>query len=398
MSRGSTRRYLPSLVSLLLLLTAACGPEPQQVPTTTTRDSAGVRIVENEAPLLAEDECWTVGPEASVTIGEVDGPPEYILVSPWAARLSDGRIAVLDRGDKELRLYSADGRYLSASGREGEGPGEFRGSSSVHVVAGDTMVVWDMSLRRLSLFDSAGAFVRSVTLQESEPIQLSLGVLDRHTLLGSRLIEPMDSAGLYVGRREVLVLSSDGQAKVVVDTIHEPRHSGDRMMTFLPFGPMPFFVAGAGRAFLTHGAPFEILVFQGDGSLSQVIRRAWTGEPVTEEDQQEYLDWMLSHGNRERRERFLPTWEEAARLSSHKPAISWISPDRSGNIWVAGFAGYGPDRLKQYDVFDPAGTWVCTVQMPQELLMITDIGEDYVLGLVLDDLEVQKINMYPLRR
>jgi hypothetical protein len=357
-----------------------------------------VRIVENSVPLLTEDACWTVGPEATVTIGEVDGPPEYILVSPWAARLSDGRIAILDRSDRELRLFSQEGLYLSSSGREGEGPGEFRGSNSVHVVAADTMVIWDRALRRLSLFDPAGAFVRSISIQEAEPIQLSLGVLDLQTLLGSRLIESSDSAGLYISRNEVLVLTSEGAVKVAVDTTHEPRYTTDRLSTYLPFAPTPFHAAGPERAYLTHGAPFEISVYGTDGSLLQIIRRDWTEDAVTETDIEQFLGWTLSFGNGDRQRQWLPVYEEAARLSNSKPAISWLIPDRAGNLWVARWNGYGPKRLKEYDVFDRDGRWLCGLEVPHELQMITDIGEDYVLGLVIDDLDVQRIGVYPLRK
>jgi len=397
MPRDTTHGFLVISASLLCL-TAACASESQQAPTASVRDSAGVRIVENSMPLLAEDACWTVGPEATVTIGEVDGSPEYILVSPWAARLSDGRIAILDRGARELRLFSPEGLHLSSAGREGEGPGEFRGSNSVHVVAGDTMVIWDGGLRRLSLFDPTGGFVRSISIQEAEPIQLSLGVLDLQTLLGSRLIESSDSAGLYISRNEVLVISSDGVAKVAVDTTHEPRYATDRLSTYLPFAPSPFHAAGAGRAYLTHGAPFEVFVYGTDGSLLEIIRRDWSDDAVTEADIEQYLEWTLSFGNEDRQRQWLPVREEAARLSSTKPAISWLVPDRVGNLWVARWNGYGPQRLKKYDVFSRDGRWLCGLEVPHELQMITDIGEDYVLGLVIDDLDVQRIGMYPLRK
>jgi len=385
-------------VSALLCATTACGPTPDAKPTYTVRDSAGVRIVQNEAPQLTGDECWTVGPEAAVTIGLVDGPAEYLFVAPWAARLSDGRIAVLDRGDEELRLFSPTGEYLRSSGREGEGPGEFRSAGSVHVVDGDTLVIWDARLRRLSVIDSTGAFVRSVALQGSEPIQLSLGVLGLHTFLGSRFIESSDSAGLHITRRELLILTNDGAAKTVIDTVHEPSLRTDRMSMYLPFAPSPFYIAGAERAYVTHGAPFEIFVYGTDGSLLQIIRRDWAEEPVTDSDIQQFLEWTLSFGDPERKKQWLTVYEEAARLSDTKPAASWLVADRSGNLWVARWTGYGPDRLREYDVFDREGRWLCTVNVPQERTMITDIGADYVLAEVIDDLGIERITMYPIHR
>ncbi len=390
------RQALRALAGLILV--AGCGgDQTDHLPGVVVRDSAGVRIVENEVPLLAGDQCWTIDPTPAITLGRLDGPPEYLFVAPWAARLSDGRIAVLDRGNRELRLFSPDGEHLSSTGRKGEGPGEFVGSNSLDVVAGDTMVIWDGALKRLSVFDPEGKFVRTVDLKRPEPIQLSLGVVDLHTAMGSRLLESSDSAGLYILRSEVLLLANDGEHLVALDTIHEPRHSGENFSTDLPFAPRAFLTAGAGRAYVTRGAPYEVLVFRSDGSLLQIVRRPWTASPVTEENIQTYLEWTLGQGNRERQERWLPRREAAARLSDTKPAIWSMVPDRVGNLWVGRWADYGNPRT-DYDVFDTDGKWLCKVAIPEELQMITEIGDDYVLGEVIDDLGVERVSLYSIHK
>ena len=40
--------------------------------------------------------------------------------------LSDGRIAIVNQGSDEIRIYDANGRFVNTFGRKGGGPGEFR--------------------------------------------------------------------------------------------------------------------------------------------------------------------------------------------------------------------------------------------------------------------------------
>ena len=47
-------------------------------------------------------------------------------------------------------------------------------------------------------------------------------------------------------------------------------------------------------------------------------------------------------------------------------------------------------------VFDRKGIWQTTVSTPASL-EITDIGADYVLGIVRDELDVQQVRVYRIR-
>ena len=61
-------------------------------------------------------------------VGLLDGPDEYIFGNiTGAVRLEDGSVVVADEQSHEVRKYDAGGRHLWTSGREGEGPGEYKG-------------------------------------------------------------------------------------------------------------------------------------------------------------------------------------------------------------------------------------------------------------------------------
>ena len=54
----------------------------------------------------------------------------------------DGNIYLLDSQLSEVKVFSPDGEPLKTLSREGDGPGEFRALSSVHVLPGDTLLLW----------------------------------------------------------------------------------------------------------------------------------------------------------------------------------------------------------------------------------------------------------------
>jgi hypothetical protein len=65
---------------------------------------------------------------------------------------SRGRIVVADAGATAVAVLSPDGRLLHRLGGRGEGPGEFAAVTSLQVLAGDTVLVYDRALARVTLF------------------------------------------------------------------------------------------------------------------------------------------------------------------------------------------------------------------------------------------------------
>ena len=98
------------LIALALFGAAACQPDRQyrSAPATSTRDSAGIRIVENAKP-PAGSRVWQVASEPAVSIGEQEGEDPYMLHQVWdATKLSDGRIVVANSGDGQLRVLRCE--------------------------------------------------------------------------------------------------------------------------------------------------------------------------------------------------------------------------------------------------------------------------------------------------
>lgn len=151
----------------------ACQPDPGDRITdatdptlSTISDSGGIRIVENARPPEGS-RLWQVGPEPTVTIGEVEGEDPYMLSEIWDAMMTaDGRIFIPNSGSNELRVFDAgSGVHLATWGRSGEGPGEFNYVVAVERWPGDSIAAWYGPRRGISIFDTDGNFGREIALE-----------------------------------------------------------------------------------------------------------------------------------------------------------------------------------------------------------------------------------------
>lgn len=97
------------------------------------------------------------------TLGAIDDPASPAVMAN-AVRLTDGRVYVTSSSfGGQVMVYNG-GEFSFAFGRQGEGPGEFGSAALLRVWPGDTIAALDLTLFRVSLFTSAGAFARSFAL------------------------------------------------------------------------------------------------------------------------------------------------------------------------------------------------------------------------------------------
>ena len=195
---------LHPLLGLTSLAALACEQgrqSPLSLPTQT-RDSAGIRIVENARPTDGSRLGWTIGPEPAVSIGVLEGEEPYML--HWAndaTRLRTGRIVVANGGTNELRAFGADGVHVGTWGREGEGPSDFAALTRIETWPGDSIVAWYTGAYGMAVYDSDGNFGRTFVLRSRARFKpRSEAARADGTLLSTRDVEsiqlwPLDRSG-----------------------------------------------------------------------------------------------------------------------------------------------------------------------------------------------------------
>ncbi len=138
----------------VLALLAACG-KPPAIPvasnTITTRDSAGVAIVEHPAGALSQAPRFRLG-APTVTIGgsKADALREMSFVTS-ALFLGADRFIVADDRAYRVVLFDSAGTPLGSYGRHGDGPGEFRDRPAPHRADDGSIWLLDRPARLIRL-------------------------------------------------------------------------------------------------------------------------------------------------------------------------------------------------------------------------------------------------------
>lgn len=382
----------------------ACAAGDASRAAVTVRDSAGVEIVENAAPPWDQTPVWRASPEPVVEIGMVEGDPRYELDRVrTAVRLDDGRIVLANEGTHELRFYDRDGAYLSAAGRRGEGPGEFGAMSGLSRFRGDSLLVWDRRLRRFTVWTDDGEFARSVRLGEQVGYNPNVeGVFDDGSVLVSEFILDPPVEGSKQQYSNLYRLSSDGE---VMDSLGR-YPSQEMMMMELPggrrrvlsiaFGPTLDVAVTGGGVFVGLERGPEVGFHAPDGTLRRSVRWAAPRREVTGEVIDGYeAEMMRGTEDDEDARRRARAWLDQMIYAPVIPPYDGLEADPAGRLWARRREAVEDDSPDRWLVFDADGRMLGVAELPNEF-WIFEVGRDYVLGVVLDELGVIHVRLHDL--
>ncbi len=178
------------------------------------------------------------------------------------------------------------------------------------------------------------------------------------------------------------------------------------------FGNMPEFGAAAGAVAVIHSEAYRVrLVSPLDGAIERIIRREVEPRTATDADFEAEVEGIVRMAfpnpdavPAEQVDMVRRMWRSYA-SAPVLPVLRSVHVDARGCVWVAPFHLTGADP-PPFDVFAPDGTWLGTVSLPTGLARAyihylspyMEIGEDYVLGVWTNELDVQSVRMYRLGR
>jgi hypothetical protein len=377
---------------------SACGDARDSADIGVSYDTiAGVEhvISTGRGAWTDEEGTWSLDETGVVAIGAVDGPDEYVF-GQISGVVVDGerRIHVADPQALEIRVFSPEGEFLRRVGRDGEGPGEFRHISGL-ALAPDGIAALDGSLGRVTVFGLSGDVVRSFRLLRSYMI------LEHYAAMG------FDPAGRFFDRARLsMTIGTDSVgaitydpagavadtailAVIPMDQVTIERNGVPMMSIPRPFAPRPSLAFGPeGNVYLARGGEYRIDVFSPAGDSLRAIRREVQAPAVGEAERDSALaviaDRFESAGQR------MPPGIE---LPARKPVVSRLIVDVLGNLWVLHQPVAGADRF-EWSVHDANGHFLGTVTTP--LMVVTQIGEDFLAGTVQDELGVARAVVFPI--
>ena len=384
--RGALLRGAGVVAACLAL---SCGEEG-----TTTAGGAPRSFAPSEDPV------WIVG--------TVDGPDaEMFFRISGGKRLDDGSVVVGVEGTLEIRKFGADGTHLWTAGRRGAGPGEFARLALLRACSSDRIFVYDREFARVTEFSPQGERLATwqVAHQGLPPYERVTCTPDGRIIYFPPPSIPTEP-GIVRWQVPVVWTRQGAPANVLRENVPGPEKIlGDG------YWDRPWtkrLVLGGTREGVWIGTSDEYVLelVAWDGSVIRTLE--WSGDDLlaTQADIDQLRDEFLQYENdEEARNRFLreswPDYEEV--LPSRVPAYSRLLVLDDGSLWVGRWEGleWGIGRLpghpgRRWDVFDPSGERIRLVTIPNNMSLL-DAGEDWVLVVVRDELDVQRLAVYELR-
>ena len=399
---------------------------------TVVIDSAGIRIVESAAPAWGDDG-WTVSDTPTVVIGRMEGDERYLFGEvAGALMLRDGRIAVLDGQSALIRVYSSEGEHIADWGGQGEGPGEFTHPQRIFPYRGDSILVSEFVARRLTVFDDEGRVGRSMVPQMRVSFATDLRSLLSEGELSMtpaesccRMWGPLANGAFLLSYPEMIPETGSGTRRGTVSAAITPDSGGapvaagefeGRRRRYGVGGSrtgyqfQPWFNMAAGRKgyYATQGDSYSINAYDPEGHLVRIIRLAREPRPVTDEVKAAHKERLserilapgapLEGGSPEK----ILEGMLSRPYPSHLPTFFQLLTDPEGNLW-AGQRRYGtsadaqgPDVIEHF-VFGSDGRHLGVVELPANF-RVFQIGADFILGSVWDELDVQYVHLYGIEK
>jgi hypothetical protein len=350
---------------------------------------------------------WVLSQEPLVAIGVADGDPHYQLYNVAAAtRLSGGAIVVLNTGNASLAAYDARGRFLFTAGRKGQGPGEFEVPTWLGRLEGDTIAVWDQRLKRLSFFSGEGTYRRAQAVADADGMfPRAAGMFSDRSLA----LDPgPDVFAMMQGergvRRDSITLqrfAADGSgAGVLARYAGNEVHVADRPTGFawndVPFARQAYVAVAGERLYVGDSGTGQITVYSRQGVPSATLRSPLAPWRVQGADVAEYRKKQLEQIQDPERRREMQATLDAVPVPGVSPAFGGLAVDPDGNVWVQAYP-HPADETVTWAVLGPDGAQLAEIRVPRPL-QVMEVGRDYLLGLRRDELGVETLELYAVRR
>ena len=160
-----------------------------------------------------------------------------------------------------------------------------------------------------------------------------------------------------------------------------------------PFSRLPLSWVHGDRFYYGSSYYFEVAVYDLDGEMTQLVGREVAREPVTSAMISDYKKQFSTTS--ESAPRMVPGVDDLPYPDSLPPYRRlWV--DREGWLWIQRYDAPS-DTVVTWSVFNPNGRWETDVVVPRTW-QIQDIGMDYVLALIRDDLDIERIGRFALSR
>jgi hypothetical protein len=332
-------------IIIFLAILLCFGPAAAQKVKTVD----GVTVVSNgKKPVLVKGQSAKIKLTEELTIGGGGIPDQSFSQVGTFVVDGEGGILALDMKEQKIKVFDRTGKFLRLFGKPGQGPGELGMASGIQLMSDNTLVVVDVTNRRLALFKPSGEFIKNISMS---------GTLGLANIL-------LDSEGNGIGQEMGF---AEGNAKMFFeikkfDANLKPLFSLDKiefpipipgsgakmnvleMMSIYQFDP-------ADNIYYGRNANYEIKVYSPEGKHIRTIQKEYDRVKVTQADIDEILERIPNVATGF-------NLKEMISFPEYFPPFQFFLLDDQRRLYVRTFTKGKAKGEYEFDVFDPDGTFI----------------------------------------
>ena len=352
---------------------------------------------------------WSLSPAATLTIQDDGTPATQFVQIVGVGRLSNGGVAIANRGTNDIRIFDARGRHVTTFGRTGAGPGEFRRIEWI-AQSGDTVWFYDAALQRVTtvLLTGKPELLGTIPITATGNRE-SFGVMGR--LPDGRFVVTTNVSPTFDGPPGVHrlpgstgIISRDGDGNVTwlgdfksaAIFVHNPTGDVKNAATGpIAFPPWLRSATSGGQVWIGDSAGDSLVVIRARDLSRFTVRLPFPSRTPTRELIQAARDRELG-GKPAPIGSFSEAKWSAKYLPERLPYFESLIAGAQGEVWVTAYAG---DRARptHYIVLDANGRPRGRVDVPAGI-RVRQVGLDYVILAHEDADGVESIRVHGLVR
>lgn len=380
----------------------------------TAIDSSGVTVVTSTSPAWQSGIRWEFDRTPDVEVGDASSANSTLLLTVTGARLlEDGRYAVSLNDEKVVRWFDEDGREAGLFGRDGEGPGEFRGISMIGML-GDSLLVWDFRLARATVIAPGGEGSRTFRFSSSDSSTTTRygfglsGVFSdgRLLLAGQSGTTTGDRSGYRRDTIPLVLATAAGEVRHLITAVPGNERvaiATEQIVTSRerPFGARTAIAIDGNSVLVSVGDVDEVRRYSADGGLLAIYRLDRARRTIPASDiaiQGDRLRGQVEQLPDGLAEAFAAALMDAG-LPSVYPAHDRILVDATGAIWLReDIGGERSDREdRRWTILSPDGRWLGSLTTPMRFA-VHQVTDDRVIGIQRDEYGVELFRTHRLNR
>jgi hypothetical protein len=302
--------------------------------------------------------------EELYSVGGGDKPEEsFADISALDVR-KDGTVYVLDMKDSRVKVFDAQGKFVRAFGKAGQGPGELNQPVGILITPENEVLVEDALNQRLAIFSLEGTFIRQVSTAKA--FGLSGIQMDGRGLIVARSMGIGEAGKMSM---DVKTYDKEFNPKVNLASVEFSISPQTKINPFLAMNLL-YALDGQGRLYFGSNRDYEVKVVSPEGKILRTISRDYDPVPITQADKDEMLKLVPNVPG--------ANVKDMIQFPDAYPAFGSFVLADEGRLLVK---TYEKGRAKKeffWDVFDAEGRYIAKIPIVDDIRLWRD-GKAYFI-------------------